>query len=192
MNNLITSIKQCNRCESLLPMAPNPIFSISPKSKILIIGQAPGLAVEQSGIPWQDKSGDTLRRWLGVTKEQFYNSDNIALMPMGFCYPGRGKSGDLPPMKECAPQWHPSILEVLENIQLTLLIGKYAQDYYLGKNAKSTLTETVQSYSDYLPNYFVLPHPSPRNNIWMAKNRWFEQQVLPILKQNCNAVLSKP
>ncbi len=127
---------------------------------------------------------------MGIDSETFYNTKNIAIIPMGFCYPGKGKSGDLPPRKECAPKWHTPLFDNLKDVELILLIGKYAQDYYLKKEAKKTLTATVQSFHEYLPKYFVLPHPSPRNNIWMAKNRWFEKDILPELKTTINRVLN--
>jgi uracil-DNA glycosylase len=160
-----------------------------PQSKIVIIGQAPGLAVHNSGIPWDDKSGDNLRNWIQVDKETFYNPEQIAIVPMGFCYPGRGKSGDLPPRKECAPLWHKSLLDQMQSVKLVLLIGKYAQDYYLGKKTERTLTETVRQFNNFLPDYFVLPHPSPRNNIWQAKNPWFGELVLPELREQIQRAL---
>ncbi len=160
----------------------NPVVTASPRSKIVIVGQAPGLVVHQTGIPWDDKSGDNIRSWLQVDKETFYNTEKIALIPMGFCYPGKNKSGDLPPRKECAPLWHNHLFNKIENAELIILVGKYAQDYYLKKEAKTNLTETVKNYKEYLPRYFVLPHPSPRNNIWQAKNQWFKQEVIPELQ----------
>lgn len=164
-------------------------MAANPKSKIVIIGQAPGRKVHESGVPWDDKSGDNLRKWLGVTHEQFYDPTLFAVLPMGFCYPGTGKSGDLPPRPECAPQWHSKVLDHLKETELTLLIGQYAQEYYLQKSEQS-LTETVKNYEAYLPNYFVLPHPSPRNNIWMKKNPWFGDNVLPALKNRIAAAIS--
>ncbi|MEQ8904191.1 uracil-DNA glycosylase family protein [Ekhidna sp.] len=161
---------------------PRPVVSASAQSKILIIGQAPGRKVHESGVPWDDPSGNNLREWTGLSNEVFYDSKIVALVPMGFCYPGSGKSGDLPPRPECAPLWHEKLLAQCKSIQLTLLIGQYAQKYYLGKNAKKTLTETVRSFKDYLPNYMPLPHPSPRNRIWMKKNPWFEEDLIPELK----------
>lgn len=166
-------------------------MSASPDSKVIIIGQAPGAKVHASGIPWDDKSGDNLREWMGVTKEQFYNADNFAILPMGFCYPGKGKSGDLPPRPECAPLWHQKVLEMIVSPRLILLIGKYAQDYYLQSHAEKNLTETVRNYKQYLPQYLPLPHPSPRNNIWKKKNPWFEKKLLPFLKNKISEILSK-
>ncbi len=183
MEKLLQQIKNCKECENQLKDGVNPIISASTKSKLIIIGQAPGRIVHNTGIPWNDKSGDNLRNWLDIDKATFYNADIIALMPMGFCYPGKGKTGDLPPRPECAPLWHDKLLHLLPNAKLILLIGQYAQKYYLEQNAKSTLTETVHHFKDYLPKYFPLPHPSPRNNIWLAKNAWFGKTVLPELKK---------
>lgn len=167
----------------------NPVIAASPKSKLIIIGQAPGRIVHNTSIPWNDKSGDNLRNWLGIDKELFYDTNFVALMPMGFCFPGTGKSGDLPPRAECAPLWHAKLLKAMPNAKLTLLVGQYAQNYYLGDKAKSALTETVQHFKDYLPEYFPLPHPSPRNNIWQAKNEWFGEEVLPELKKQVKRIL---
>lgn len=182
INSLLEEIKGCDICKDHLPLGPRPVLTGSENSKIVIIGQAPGTAVHKSGIPWDDQSGKNLRDWMGITDEQFYNTEHIAIIPMGFCYPGRGKSGDLPPRKECAQKWHADLMKHLPNVELVVLIGKYAQDYYLGKKAKKNLTETVKHFDEYLPKYFVLPHPSPRNNIWQAKNEWFKVDVLPALK----------
>lgn len=167
----------------------NPIIAANKKSKIIIIGQAPGKIVHQTGIPWNDKSGDTLRKWLGVDEKIFYDTSCFALMPMGFCYPGKSISGDLPPRPECAPQWHHKLLLYMKEVKLILLIGNYSQQYYLKEKAQATLTETVKQYKDYLPLYFPLPHPSPRNNIWQAKNKWFTSLVLPDLKKHVKKIL---
>ena len=169
---------------------PRPIINTSKHSRILIIGQAPGQKVQNSGIPWDDASGKELRSWLNVTEEKFYNPKIFALMPMGMCFPGSGKSGDLPPRKECAIAWHEKVWSQMPNIQLTLLIGKYAQEYYLKEKAKENLTETVRNYKSYLPNYLPLPHPSPRNNIWKKKNQWFEQYILPELKKRVEQIIN--
>lgn len=190
MKKLLSEISHCSVCEGHFDHDPNPVLTANPKSKIIIIGQAPGSIVHRTGIPWDDKSGENLRSWMGIEKKDFYNEEKIALLPMGFCYPGKGKSGDLPPRKECAPLWHSQILTQMKEVKLILLIGKYAQDYYLGQHKKRTLTETVKNYAQYLPEYFVLPHPSPRNNIWQAKNPWFKENVLPELKLKINQNLN--
>ena len=181
MERLVAEISRCSVCTDL-PLGPRPVIAVSRASKIAIIGQAPGTKVHASGIPWDDQSGRNLRTWLGVDEQTFYNPDLFAIIPMGFCYPGKGKSGDLPPRKECAPKWHEPLFANLKHIELTLLIGAYAQNYYLGKLRAKNLTETVKNFKSYLPNNFVLPHPSPRNNIWLAKNEWFSTEVLPELK----------
>lgn len=183
MNTLLADIKKCVVCKQHLKDGVNPILSVSSKSKIILIGQAPGRIVHNTGIPWNDKSGDNLRNWLGIDKAIFYNTDILGLMPMGFCYPGKGKTGDLPPRPECAPLWHKKLFALMPNVKLVILVGQYAQNYYLGDKAKDTLTETVRNFKTYLPTYFPLPHPSPRNNIWQAKNPWFGKEVLPELKK---------
>ncbi|MGV3630905.1 MAG: uracil-DNA glycosylase family protein [Bacteroidota bacterium] len=190
MNQLLTEIRKCTACSAFLEHGTNPVLAAGPKSKIVLIGQAPGRIVHGTGIPWDDKSGDNLRSWMGIDKESFYNPDLIALIPMGFCYPGTGKSGDLPPRRECAPLWHRKLLDLMPEVKLTLLVGQYAQNYYLGKSAKGSLTDTVKAFPEYLPAYFPLPHPSPRNNIWQAKNRWFAQEVLPELKEAVHRALA--
>lgn len=189
MNKLLLQIRNCRECEKHLEAGVNPVISASTKSKIIIIGQAPGKIVHNTGIPWNDKSGDTLRNWLGVDKEIFYNDTVFALMPMGFCYPGKGRSGDLPPRKECAPLWHNKLLSMMKETKLILLIGQYAQNYYLKEVCKENLTTTVKNFKEHLPVYFPLPHPSPRNNIWQAKNDWFRLEVLPELKKQIEAII---
>lgn len=189
MDDLLREIRKCRVCEKFLPLGPKPIIAASPKSRIVVIGQAPGRIVHETGIPWNDKSGDNLRAWMGVDRTAFYDPDKFALMPMGFCYPGRGKSGDLPPRPECAPLWHGRLLDLMTDVRLILLIGQYSQKYYLRDTAKGTLTETIHHFYTYLPRYFPLPHPSPRNNIWQAKNRWFAEKVLPELKIRVKAAL---
>lgn len=187
MEELLNRIRACTECSKYLE--PNPVLTAHPKSKIIIIGQAPGLAVHKTNIPWNDKSGINLRSWMGISSEDFYNPEKVAIIPMGFCYPGKGKNGDLPPRKECAPLWHQQLLDQLKEVELVLLIGKYAQDYYLKNNSHKNLTETVRNYSDFLPHFFVLPHPSPRNFSWHAKNDWFKIDVLPALKIMINQLL---
>ncbi|WP_417888368.1 uracil-DNA glycosylase family protein [Xanthomarina gelatinilytica] len=191
MKNLLKDIRQCTICEAHLPLGSRPIVSAHKDSKIVIIGQAPGLKVHTTGIPWDDPSGKQLRKWLDVTDELFYDETKIALVPMGFCYPGKGKSGDLPPRPECAPQWHQKLLDQMPNLQLVILIGMYSQKYYLKEKAKRTLTETVAEYKTYLPNYFPLPHPSPRNRFWLTKNPWFEKEVIPELQEKVSQILEQ-
>jgi uracil-DNA glycosylase len=189
MESLLAEIKNCRVCEQFLSDGPRPVVTAHPQSKIAIIGQAPGLKVHQSGIPWDDASGKKLREWLGVGPEQFYDERLIALVPMGFCYPGKGRSGDLPPRPECAPQWHDALLKKIPDLKLVLLIGTYAQKYYLGEASRKNLTDTVRAYKEYLPPYFPLPHPSPRNRFWLTKNPWFESEVLPDLKLKIEDIL---
>jgi uracil-DNA glycosylase len=191
MEELLHNIRQCQICKQHLPFGPRPVVSAHPDSKIVIIGQAPGTKVHLSGIPWDDASGKQLRKWLNVSEEEFYDETKFAIIPMGFCYPGKGKSGDLPPRPECAPQWHQPLFDEMKNVELVILIGMYAQKYYLKNQAKRTLTETVANYKDYLPKYFTLPHPSPRNRFWLAKNPWLEDEVLPELKKMIQKVLKK-
>ena len=189
MEELLQEISQCTICEPHLELGARPIVSMSSLSKILVIGQAPGTKVHASGIPWDDASGKRLREWLGVDEAQFYDNKLFGIMPMGFCYPGKGKSGDLAPRKECAPFWHERILAQTTKIELILLIGKFAQDYYLKDRAKRNLTETVRNFHEYLPLYLPIPHPSPRNGIWLKKHNWFEKLVLPILKKRVQEII---
>ncbi|EMN7214889.1 uracil-DNA glycosylase family protein [Vibrio vulnificus] len=186
---LLTQIRACQVCASALPLGANPVVQAHSEAKILIIGQAPGTKVHHTSIPWNDASGNRLRAWLDIEKQTFYDPKQIAIMPMGFCYPGRGQSGDLPPRKECAPLWHEALLKHLPNIELTLLIGQYAQNRYLSNKPK-TVTETVQNWQAWLPDYLPLPHPSPRNTLWLRKNPWFEEQTVPYLRQQVHQRLS--
>ena len=189
-SELKKNIIACTLCKSYLPFPAKPTLSFSTTSKILIIGQAPGIKVHESGIFWNDASGDRLREWLGVTKKQFYSTKKIfSIVPMGFCYPGKGESGDLPPRSECAETWMTSILEKLSKRKMTLLIRQYAQAWFLKSLKKATLTETVKNWKTYLPEYFVLPHPSPRNNIWLKKNPWFEKKLVPELEKRVGEFL---
>ncbi|RDE95336.1 uracil-DNA glycosylase family protein [Aggregatibacter aphrophilus] len=167
-----------------------PLFAAPTSARINIVGQAPGVKAEQTRLYWNDKSGDRLREWLGVDRETFYRSDLFAVIPMDFYYPGKGKSGDLPPRKGFAEKWHPQILADLPNIELTILIGQYAQKYYLPENTLN-VTETVQNYAKFLPHILPLVHPSPRNQLWLAKNPWFEQEVVPRLQQRVQEILSR-
>ncbi|MCL4109055.1 UNVERIFIED_CONTAM: hypothetical protein GTU68_032178 [Idotea baltica] len=172
-----------------LPCGPRPVLAAHQDAAILLIGQAPGRRVHESGIAWDDPSGERLRDWLGLDSTDFYDESKIALVPMGFCYPGTGKSGDLPPRRECAELWHERLLGQLTNVRLTLVIGAYAQKHHLGKRRKPTLTETVKAWKEFTPAILPLPHPSPRNNIWMKKNPWFAKEVLPYMKRRVKRVL---
>ena len=190
-HQLIDHVSKCVICEAHLPLGARPVIQFNPNARILIAGQAPGVKVHETGVPFNDASGNRLREWLGLTRDEFYDANNIAILPMGFCYPGRGKSGDLPPRKECAPAWRERLLAALPNIELTIVLGKYAQAYHLPETKKMPLTELVKSWREYWPNYLVLPHPSPRNNIWLKKNPWFEQDVLPELDKRIATILNK-
>lgn len=188
---LISSVRSCNACQDSLPMGPRPIIRVNQKAKLLIIGQAPGLKVHQTGTPWNDASGERLRDWLGISSDVFYDEKMIAIMPMGFCYPGKGETGDLPPRKECYNLWHYQLLANMPKIELILLVGNYAINSYLKTSRKKTLTETVRAWEEYLPRYIPLPHPSPLNNIWLHKNDWFTKDVLPPLKSMISNALNK-
>lgn len=187
---LLTEIRQCRICQDLIP-EPRPVLRASSSAKILLIGQAPGTKVHASGIPWDDASGKRLRQWLNLDPDQFYDDSLVAIVPMGFCYPGKGKSGDLPPRPECAMTWHEKIMQCLPAVSTTLLIGMYAQRHYLQSTEKS-LTERVRKWRDYAPESFLLPHPSPRNQLWLKKNPWFEQEVVPALRQRMRTILDSP
>ncbi len=185
MLNLLKEIRACRVCETKLPLGPRPIVQGDSSARLLIVGQAPGLIVHQTGIPWHDASGARLREWLGLKTEDLYDPKLIAIIPIGFCYPGRAKSGDAPPRKECYELWHKPISSYLKNIRLTLLVGNFAQTKYLKTEAKANAnaTETIRHWRNFLPNYVPLPHPSPRNNIWLHKNPWFEKEVVPDVRK---------
>ncbi len=182
---LLKEVRACTHCAEHLPLGPRPIVRMKRSATLLIIGQAPGTRVHETGLGWNDRSGDRLREWLNVDRDTFYDESRIAIMPMGFCYPGVAKSGgDAPPRSECAPLWHDRLRALLPNIELTLLIGQYAQARYLGEDKKKTMTETVKAWKEYLPHGFLpLPHPSWRNTGWLKKNPWFEKQILPVLRK---------
>jgi len=166
-----------------------PLYSVHKEAKILIVGQAPGIKAQESGIFWNDPSGDRLREWLGMNRETFYHSRQLAILPMDFYFPGKGKSGDLPPRKDIADAYHPMLLANMPEIELTILIGAYAQSHYLGLGKSIKITELVKDYKIYLPDYFPLVHPSPRNNIWLKKNPWFEEEVIPDLQGQVKRIL---
>ena len=187
--SLRENIKNCSVCSEHLPLGPRPVIQIDEESRILIAGQAPGRKVHDTGIPFNDPSGDRLREWLGISKETFYDSKQIAILPMGFCYPGTGKSGDLAPRPECAIKWRKALLSSLTNIQLTLVIGQYAIAYHLPKEGKK-LTDVVYNWERYWPDTIPLPHPSPRNNFWLKRNPWFQSELLPKLRSRVSNVLS--
>lgn len=191
MDELLKRIRACRVCDAHLLHGCKPVLRTSAGSRIVIVGQAPGAKVHASGVPWDDQSGRVLRKWMGVDDETFYNERLFAIVPMGFCYPGKGRSGDLPPREECAPLWHTPLLNEMRKVETILLIGQYAQRYYLGDRVKSNLTETVRNYDQYLPRFMVLPHPSPRNRFWMAKNPWFESDVLPLFKSSIQRIIEK-
>ncbi len=184
---LMNTIRHCQLCAPTLPLGPNPVIRGAVSARILIIGQAPGLRVHQSGIPWDDASGHRLRDWLAIDETTFYDESRIAIIPMGFCYPGRGRQGDLPPRPECAPRWHPQLLPLFRNIELTLLIGQYAQTAYLPD--RRTLTQRVQQWREYAPRFLPLPHPSPRNGIWLKRHPWFFLELLPELQNRVHNLL---
>ena len=182
MTALTLSALACQVCSAHLPLGVRPVFQAHGSARLLIAGQAPGRKVHETGVPFDDASGDRLRDWLGIDTATFYDSARVAILPMGFCYPGPAKSGDLPPRPECAPLWRAPFLAAMPNIRLTLVIGQYAQDAYLGAARKATLTETLRAWREYGPELTPLPHPSPRNNIWLAKNPWFDAEVAPALR----------
>jgi uracil-DNA glycosylase len=186
--SLLTEVRACTICAPHLPHGVRPVLQVHPEARILIAGQAPGRKVHESGVPFDDASGDRLREWMGVTREVFYNARQVAILPMGFCFPGTGKSGDLPPRPECAPAWRDRLMGALGHLELTLVIGQYAQAHHLHERPAS-LTETVKAWRAHWPAVMPLPHPSPRNNIWLRRNPWFEAEVLPALRARVAEVL---
>jgi uracil-DNA glycosylase len=187
---LLQRVAACNHCAAHLPLGPRPVVRAARSARLMIIGQAPGTKVHESGIPWNDASGKRLRDWLDLPPEIFYDETLIAIVPMGFCYPGANpKRGDNPPRPECAPLWHPPLVEGLKNIELTLLVGQYAQHGYLGKERRKTMTETVRAFRDYLPDYLPTPHPSWRTTHWQKKNPWFEAEIIPELRRRVHLLL---
>jgi uracil-DNA glycosylase len=188
LDELLSSIRACRICEQHLPLGPRPVVQAGATARILIASQAPGRKVHETGRPFTDASGERLRDWLAMSEDVFYDKTRVAIAPMGFCYPGTGKGGDLPPRPECAPRWRRPLLELLPNIQLTLAIGKYAIAYHLPE-VKGNLTETVRRWREFWPAVMPLPHPSPRNNLWLKRNPWFEAELLPELKKRVKEVL---
>lgn len=191
LDTLLREIRACTLCEAHLPLGPRPVLRASDTARVLIVGQAPGTKVHASGIPWNDASGQRLRGWLDMTPEDFYDESRIAIVPMGFCYPGRQGSGDAPPRPECRATWHPRLLPQLKQVRLTLLFGQYAHAYFLGDRRKGTLTDTVRAWRDYGPALLPMPHPSPRNVGWFKANPWFEAEVVPALRERVRAAFSE-
>lgn len=186
---LLADIRNCRVCEAHLPLGPRPVLQAASTARILVVGQAPGLRVHMSGIPWDDASGERLRAWMGVDKSVFYDASRIALIPIGCCYPGRGKSGDNPPRPECAQLWLQALLARLPHVETTLLIGQYAQRHFLKARRKATLSDTVGAWREYAPWYFPLVHPSPRNTAWFQRHRWLEDDLLPALQLRIKQLL---
>lgn len=191
LDQLLAAVRQCRACEAHLPLGPRPVLQAGASARILIVGQAPGARVHASGIPWDDASGERLRQWLGLDAASFYDASTIAIIPMGYCYPGRGKGGDLPPRRECATLWLDQLLAELPRIELTLLIGLHAQRHFLGSRRKSSLTETVRAWREFGPRFLPLPHPSPRNTPWFQRHPWFESELLPTLRERIASLTAK-
>ena len=190
LRKLVGEISDCRICAGELRHEPRPVLRLRPGARILICGQAPGTRVHETGIPFNDPSGDRLRDWLGIDRDTFYDASRVAILPMGFCFPGQDRRGaDLPPRRECAPAWRARLSPWLDGVQLTLLVGQYAQGWYLGARRKRSLTETVRHWRDYLPSFLPLPHPSWRNNAWLSRNDWFGNEVLPDLRQRVGVIL---
>jgi uracil-DNA glycosylase len=189
LEKLLVEVHACRLCEAHLPLGPRPVLRASVTARLLIVGQAPGTRVHETGIPWNDPSGDRLREWLAVDRDTFYDESRIAIIPTGLCYPGRKGAGDAPPRPECAPRWHPSLLAAMPRIELVLLVGQYAQAFYLGARRKATLAATVRAHEEYEPRFLPLPHPSPRNKLWLRRNAWFEGEVVPHLRRRVAPLL---
>lgn len=187
---LLTAVRSCRACDSHLPLGPRPVLQAGAAARILIVGQAPGVRVHTTGIPWDDPSGERLRTWMGVDKAFFYDESRIAIIPMGYCYPGRAADGDLPPRRECAALWLDQLLARLPQIELTLLVGQYAQRHFLGSRRKPSLTETTRAWREYGPRFIPLPHPSPRNQPWFKQHAWFEKDVVPALQARIDAMFA--
>jgi len=192
LQSLVQEMRQCRLCEGEMSRAPNPVFQLSKDAKVLVAGQAPGNLADMTGTPFNDPSGDRLRDWMGVSRDEFYDASRLAILPMGFCFPGYdAKGGDLPPMKRCADVWRQRVLDQLPGIEVILLIGGYAQRWHLGQRMEKTLTETVANWKSYRSDHmFTLPHPSWRNTAWLKRNPWFEAEVLPELRRAVRSALS--
>ncbi|MDZ4801446.1 MAG: uracil-DNA glycosylase family protein [Bryobacteraceae bacterium] len=186
LDTLLAAVRDCRVCEQHLPLGPRPVLRAGATSRLLIVGQAPGARVHATGIPWDDRSGERLRTWLGMDSSAFHDESRTAIIPMGYCYPGRGKGGDLAPRRECAELWLNPLLTRLPQIELTLLIGQHAQRHFLGGHRKQSLTATIRAWREYAPQFLPLPHPSPRNAPWFKRNPWFEEQVVPVLRARIN------
>ncbi len=187
-DDLVRRVRACTICAGVLPHEPRPVIQMSESARILVVGQAPGRRVHETGLPFNDPSGDRLRQWMGITRDTFYDEQKLAILPMGFCYPGTGKSGDLPPRPECAPAWREALLGRLPDIGLTLVIGQYAHAWHLA-NSRKSVTENVQHWREYWPQVLPMPHPSPRNNLWLRRNPWFEKEVVPELQRRVARLL---
>ena len=190
LDDLLGDIRACRLCARDLPLGPRPVLRAAASARVMIVGQAPGRRVHETGIPWNDASGRRLRQWLDLDADTFYDQRRIAIVPAGLCYPGANpKGGDLPPRPECAPRWHPPLRAALDRVELTLLVGRYAQAVYLGRRGRATMTETVQNYADYLPEFFPTPHPSWRTTHWLERNPWFEAELVPEMRRRVLALV---
>ena len=189
LSRVVREARACTLCAASLPYKPRPVFRVGQGARLLIVGQAPGRRVHETGIPWNDPSGDVLRAWLALSRDAFYDTSRIAIVPAGLCYPGTVDGADLPPCRECAPAWQPRFRAALPEIRLTLLVGSYAQAYYLKNRRKKSLGETVRAFRAYLPEFFVLPHPSWRNKLWLNRNPWFAEEVIPALRRRVKACI---
>ncbi len=191
LDQAIAAARACTHCIEHLPLGPRPVFRASPTARLLIVGQAPGTRVHETGIPWNDASGERLRDWLAMDRATFYDASRVAILPIGFCYPGRyQRGGDLPPRSECAPLWHRRLTAHMPDVALILLVGQYAQAHYLGRHRRGNLTDTVAAWRDYLPDFLPLPHPSWRNTAWLRRNPWFEAELVAELRRRISRILA--